>query len=113
MGFSRGGGAAHWSAQKRFLAMHGPTSGQQFAGHIAFYPTCNRFFAGWLDVVDKPIRVFIHAAVMREAVANCPQWAACGTDRQSRHVSFGGAERRASASDSEQSRFMSTRPRNA
>ena len=58
MGFSRGGGAAHWSAQKRFLAMHGPTGGLQFAGHIAFYPTCNRFFTGWLDVVDKPIRVF-------------------------------------------------------
>jgi hypothetical protein len=47
MGFSRGGRAAHWSAQKRFLAMHGPTGGQQFAGHIAFYPTCNRFFAGF------------------------------------------------------------------
>jgi dienelactone hydrolase len=62
MGFSRGGGAAHWSAQKRFLAMHGPTGGLQFAGHIAFYPTCNRFFTGWLDVVDKPIRVFHGAA---------------------------------------------------
>src|SRR5262245_52280438 len=46
MGFSRGGGAAHWSAQKRFLAMHGPTSGLHFAGHIALYPTCNRFFQG-------------------------------------------------------------------
>jgi dienelactone hydrolase len=62
MGFSRGGGAAHWTAQKRFLAMHGPTGGLQFAGHIAFYPTCNRFFNGWLDVVDKPIRVFHGAA---------------------------------------------------
>ena len=62
MGFSRGGGAAHWTAQKRFLAMHGPKSGLQFAGHIAFYPTCNRFFNGWLDVVDKPIRVFHGAA---------------------------------------------------
>jgi dienelactone hydrolase len=71
MGFSRGGGAAHWSAQKRFLAMHGPTGGQQFAGHIAFYPTCNRFFVGWLDVVEKPIRVFHGAADDYIPAAGC------------------------------------------
>jgi dienelactone hydrolase len=71
MGFSRGGGAAHWAAQKRFLAMHGPTGGLQFAGHIAFYPTCNRFFTGWLDVVDKPIRVFHGAADDYIPAAGC------------------------------------------
>jgi dienelactone hydrolase len=38
MGFSRGGGAAHWSALKRFLKMHGPDGGLMFAGHIALYP---------------------------------------------------------------------------
>ena len=62
MGFSRGGGAAHWTALKRFLAMHGPKDGLMFAGHIALYPTCNRNFIDGLDVVDKPIRIFHGAA---------------------------------------------------
>jgi dienelactone hydrolase len=62
MGFSRGGGAAHWTALKRFLMMHGPKDGLMFAGHIALYPTCNRNFIDGLDVVDKPIRIFHGAA---------------------------------------------------
>jgi dienelactone hydrolase len=57
MGFSRGGGAAHWAALKRFYAMHGPTSGLSFAGHIAFYPTCNRVFANADETTGKPIRI--------------------------------------------------------
>lgn len=71
MGFSRGGGAAHWSAQKRFMAMYGPGGGLQFAGYIALYPTCNRLFLGWLDVVDKPIRIFHGAADDYIPVAGC------------------------------------------
>ena len=58
MGFSRGGGAAHWSAIKRFQAMHGPVSPLAFAAHIAMYPACNRTFLNGTDVVDKPVRIF-------------------------------------------------------
>lgn len=71
MGFSRGGGAAHWSALKRFLAMHGPGDGLVFAGHIALYPTCNRNFIDGLDVVDKPIRIFHGAADDYVPAAGC------------------------------------------
>jgi len=58
MGFSRGGGAAHWSALERFSVMHGPSGGLGFAGYIAFYPTCNRRFVGGDAAVAKPIRLF-------------------------------------------------------
>ena len=58
MGFSRGGGAAHWSALKRFQAMHGPASPLGFPAHIAMYSACNRSFVNSTDVVDKPIRIF-------------------------------------------------------
>jgi dipeptidyl aminopeptidase/acylaminoacyl peptidase len=71
MGFSRGGGAAHWSAIKRFLAMHGPRGGLGFAGHIALYPTCNRIFVDSLDVVDKPIRIFRGTADDYIPIAGC------------------------------------------
>ena len=71
MGFSRGGGAAHWSALKRFRAMHGPADGLTFAGHIALYPTCNRIFVDGLDVVDKPIRIFHGAADDYITAAGC------------------------------------------
>jgi dienelactone hydrolase len=71
MGFSRGGGAAHWTALKRFLAMHGPKDGLMFAGHIALYPTCNRIFVDSLDVVDRPIRIFHGAADDYIPIAGC------------------------------------------
>jgi dienelactone hydrolase len=71
MGFSRGGGAAHWSALKRFLKMHGPGDGLMFAGHIGLYPTCNRNFIDGLDVVDKPIRIFHGAADDYVPAAGC------------------------------------------
>ena len=76
IGFSRGGAAAHWSAQKRFLAMYGPEGGQQFAGHIALYPWCNYFFRDWLEVVDKPIRIFHGAADDYIPVATCRSYVA-------------------------------------
>lgn len=62
MGFSRGGGAAHWSAIKRFQTMHGPAEPLGFAGFIAMYPTCDHVFTGSTDVVDRPIRIFHGAA---------------------------------------------------
>ena len=71
MGWSRGGGAAHWSALKRFSAMHGPGGGLGFAGYIALYPTCNRVFIEGLDVVDKPIRIFHGAADDYVPIAGC------------------------------------------
>ncbi len=71
MGFSRGGGAAHWSALKRFWGMHGPGGELGYAGYVAFYPTCNRRFAGGLDLVDKPIRIFHGAADDYIPVAGC------------------------------------------
>ena len=71
MGWSRGGGAAHYAALKRFWAMHGPAGGLGFAGYIALYPTCNRSFVGGLDVVDKPIRIFHGTADESIPVADC------------------------------------------
>lgn len=71
MGFSRGGGAAHYSALKRFGAMHGPGGGLGFAGYIGLYPTCNRVFVDGLDVVDKPIRIFHGAADDYVPAAGC------------------------------------------
>jgi dienelactone hydrolase len=71
MGFSRGGGAAHYSALKRFRAMHGPGGGLEFAGYIGLYPTCNRVFVDGLDVVDKPIRIFHGSADDYVPAAGC------------------------------------------
>jgi dienelactone hydrolase len=71
MGFSRGGGAAHYSALNRFTAMHGPAGGLGFAGYIGLYPTCNRAFIDGLDVADKPIRIFHGAADDYVPVAGC------------------------------------------
>jgi dienelactone hydrolase len=70
MGFSRGGGAAHWTAIKRFYALHGPAGGLMFAAHIALYPTCNRLFID-RDVVDRPIRIFHGAADDYIPAASC------------------------------------------
>lgn len=56
MGFSRGGGAAHWAAIKRFQAMHAKDARAHYALHIAFYPTCNRDFRDALDIA-APVRI--------------------------------------------------------
>jgi dienelactone hydrolase len=61
MGFSRGGGAAHYAALRRFQAMHAGTAAE-FAGYLALYPTCNRVFLQGADIVDKPVRMFHGAA---------------------------------------------------
>lgn len=58
MGWSRGGGAAHWAAIKRFRTMHGPPWELTFAGHVAFYPTCNWYFSKRLQLESKPVRIF-------------------------------------------------------
>ena len=71
MGFSRGAAAAHYSAVKRFWAMHGPGGGLEFAGYIALYPTCNIEFVGGLDVVDKPIRIYHGVADDYAPIAPC------------------------------------------
>lgn len=71
MGFSRGGSASHYSALKRFWAMHGPKDGLEFAGYIALYPTCNIAFVGGLDVVDKPIRIYHGVADDYAPIAPC------------------------------------------
>lgn len=71
MGFSRGAGAAHYSALKRFWAMHDPGGGLEFAGYIALYPTCNIEFIGGLDVVDKPIRIYHGAADDYVPIGGC------------------------------------------
>lgn len=71
MGFSRGGGATHWAAQKRFWQLHGRSGGPGFAAYVAFYPNCNRRFVGGLDVVDKPIRIFHGTADDYIPIAGC------------------------------------------
>jgi dienelactone hydrolase len=76
MGFSRGGGAAHYAAVKRFWAMYGPGGNAAFAGYIALYPTCNRVFRDGTDVVDKPIRIFHGAADDYVPVAGCRAYVA-------------------------------------
>lgn len=58
MGFSRGGGAAHWAAIERFRLMHAGQSTARYALHIAFYPTCNREFRDGLALA-APVR-YIH-----------------------------------------------------
>lgn len=56
MGFSRGGGAAHWAAISRFRDMHAAGSRARYALHIAFYPTCNREFRDAL-AITAPVRI--------------------------------------------------------
>jgi len=58
MGFSRGGGAAHWTAIDRFRGLAGISpNGPRFAGHIALYPTCNRVFREEDALTDRPILI--------------------------------------------------------
>lgn len=75
MGFSRGGGAAHWAAIRRFQALHGPAGGLAFAGYVAFYPTCNRIFVDGFDVADRPIRVFHGSADDYIPIGGCRTYA--------------------------------------
>jgi dienelactone hydrolase len=56
MGFSRGGGAAHWAAIDRFQKLHAADARARFALHVAFYPTCNRDFRGALEIA-APVRI--------------------------------------------------------
>lgn len=71
MGFSRGGGAAHWAALNRFRAMHGRPDGPGFAGFLAFYPTCDRVFRDGADVADRPIRIVHGTADDYIPIAGC------------------------------------------
>ena len=59
MGFSRGGGAAHWAAIQRFRDLYGPPADAEFAGFISVYGTCNRRFVDEVRVVNRPIR-YLH-----------------------------------------------------
>jgi dienelactone hydrolase len=56
MGFSRGGGAAHWAAMNRFREMHAAGAPARYALHIAFYPTCDRDFRDAL-AIGAPVRI--------------------------------------------------------
>jgi dienelactone hydrolase len=58
MGWSRGGGAAHWASIKRFRVMHGPPGELAFAGYVALYPTCNWYFSAGLQLESKPVRIY-------------------------------------------------------
>lgn len=70
MGFSRGGGAAHWTAMDRFRAMHAAQSQARYALHIAFYPTCNRDFRDAL-AIGAPVRVIHGTADDYVPIAEC------------------------------------------
>lgn len=70
MGFSRGGGAAHWAAMDRFRAMHGGASGARYALHIALYPTCNRDFRDAL-AISAPVRIIHGTADDYIPIAEC------------------------------------------
>lgn len=70
MGFSRGGGAAHWAAMDRFRAMHAAHSSARYALHIAFYPTCNRDFRDALTI-GAPVRIIHGTADDYIPIAEC------------------------------------------
>lgn len=70
MGFSRGGGAAHWAAMDRFRAMHAGQSPARYALHIAFYPTCNRDFRDAL-AIGAPVRIIHGTADDYVPIAEC------------------------------------------
>jgi dienelactone hydrolase len=70
MGFSRGGGAAHWAAMERFHEAYG-SKDVAFAGFVAFYPTCNRSLRGSAEVSSKPIRILHGTADDYVPIAEC------------------------------------------
>ena len=56
MGFSRGGQAALYAAERRFQQLHGP-AGLEFAAYVAEYPWCGTAFHDDTNLSDKPIFV--------------------------------------------------------
>ena len=71
MGFSRGGQAALYSAQKRLYRMHGPAGGVEFAGYITLYANCGTTYVNDIDIADKPVRMFHGSADDYVPVAPC------------------------------------------
>jgi dienelactone hydrolase len=71
MGFSRGGAATLYAAMKRFQAMHGPVSGREFAGYLAFYPSCNVTYHDDENLSGKPVRIFHGEADAYVPIAPC------------------------------------------
>jgi dienelactone hydrolase len=71
MGFSRGGSATLYAALTRFRSMHGPASGREFAGYLAFYPSCNVAFRDDEDITGKPVRIFHGEADVYVPIAPC------------------------------------------
>lgn len=73
MGFSRGGQVSLYSSMKRFQRMHGSIN--EFAGYIAFYPSCITRYKEDQEIVDKPVRIFHGAADNYNPVAACRLYA--------------------------------------
>ena len=57
MGFSRGGQAALYASENRFLKSWN-RSGLEFAAYLPFYPDCHTVYQNDTDVADRPIRIF-------------------------------------------------------
>jgi len=70
MGFSRGGQAALFAAERRFHKLWNK-SGAEFAAYIPLYPDCSTTYADDTDVVAKPIRIFHGIADDYNPVASC------------------------------------------
>lgn len=71
MGFSRGGQAALNASFRRFWALQGSVSGNEFSAYLAFYPPCGTRFKDDESVVDKPIRIFHGTADNYVPLAAC------------------------------------------
>lgn len=71
MGFSRGGTSTLYAALTRFRTMHGPASGHEFAGYLAFYPSCNVAYRDDEDITGKPVRIFHGEADDYVPIASC------------------------------------------
>jgi dienelactone hydrolase len=76
MGFSRGGTATLYAALRRFRVMHGPASGREFAGYLAFYPSCNVAYHDDEDISGKPVRIFHGEADNYVPIAPCRAYVA-------------------------------------
>ncbi|WP_028214927.1 dienelactone hydrolase family protein [Paraburkholderia mimosarum] len=71
MGFSRGGTSTLYAALRRFRGMHGPASGREFAGYLAFYPGCNVAYRDDEDITTHPVRIFHGEADNYVPIAPC------------------------------------------